>query len=63
MSTIIVLAFWCAIVPAMLWVWNMLIYREPSAASCGDTGTCLLSEGGLCTHPCSQRGTRDRSIN
>jgi hypothetical protein len=45
MSTIIVLAFWCAIVPAMLWVWNMLIYREPSAPSCGDTGTCLLSEG------------------
>jgi cellulose synthase/poly-beta-1,6-N-acetylglucosamine synthase-like glycosyltransferase len=45
MSTIIVLAFWCAIVPAMLWVWNMLIYREPGAASCGDTGTCLLSEG------------------
>jgi cellulose synthase/poly-beta-1,6-N-acetylglucosamine synthase-like glycosyltransferase len=45
MSTIIVLAFWCAIVPAMLWLWNMLIYREPAAASCGDTGTCLLSEG------------------
>ena len=45
MSTIIVLAFWCAIVPAMLWLWNMLIYREPSAPSCGDTGTCLLSEG------------------
>jgi Glycosyl transferase family 2 len=45
MSTIIVLAFCCAIVPAMLWVWNMLIYREPGAGSCGDTGTCLLSEG------------------
>ena len=45
MSTIIVLAFWCAIVPAILWLWNMLIYREPAAASCGDTGTCLLSEG------------------
>jgi glycosyltransferase involved in cell wall biosynthesis len=45
MSTIIVLAFWCAIVPAMLWLWNMLIYREPAAANCGDTGTCLLSEG------------------
>jgi glycosyltransferase involved in cell wall biosynthesis len=45
MSTIIVLAFCCAIVPAMLWVWNMLIYREPGAPSCGDTGTCLLSEG------------------
>jgi glycosyltransferase involved in cell wall biosynthesis len=45
MSTIIVLAFWCAIVPAILWLWNMLIYREPSAPSCGDTGTCLLSEG------------------
>jgi hypothetical protein len=45
MSTIIVLAFWCAVVPALLWLWNMLIYREPSAPSCGDTGTCLLSEG------------------
>jgi glycosyltransferase involved in cell wall biosynthesis len=45
MTTIIVLAFFCATVPAMLWVWNMLIYREPGAASCGDTGTCLLSEG------------------
>jgi glycosyltransferase involved in cell wall biosynthesis len=45
MITIIVLAFCCATVPAMLWVWNMLIYREPGAASCGDTGTCLLSEG------------------
>jgi hypothetical protein len=45
MSTIVVLAFCCAIVPAMLWVWNVLIYREPGAASCGDTGTCLLSEG------------------
>jgi glycosyltransferase involved in cell wall biosynthesis len=45
MSTIIVLAFLAAVVPAMLWVWNMLIYREPDAPSCGDTGTCLLSEG------------------
>jgi glycosyltransferase involved in cell wall biosynthesis len=45
MSTILVLAFCCAVVAAMLWVWNMLIYREPGAASCGDTGTCLLSEG------------------
>src|SRR6202522_2217860 len=45
MSTIVVLAFGCAIVPAILWVWNVLIYREPGAASCGDTGTCLLSEG------------------
>ena len=45
MSTVIVLSFCCAIVPAMLWVWNMLIYREPDAPSCGDTGTCLLSEG------------------
>jgi hypothetical protein len=45
MSTIIVVAFWCAIIPAMLWVWNMLIYREPGERSCGDTGVCLLSEG------------------
>jgi glycosyltransferase involved in cell wall biosynthesis len=45
MSTILLLAFCCAIVPAMVWVWNVLIYREPGVASCGDTGTCLLSEG------------------
>ena len=31
MSTLIVLAFCCATVPAVLWVWNMLIYREPQA--------------------------------
>src|SRR6202453_2096517 len=45
MSIIIVLVSCCAIVPALLWVWNILIYREPDAASCGNTGTCLLSEG------------------
>jgi glycosyltransferase involved in cell wall biosynthesis len=45
MTIIIALAFFCATVPSLLWVWNMLIYREPDAASCGDTGTCLLSEG------------------
>jgi glycosyltransferase involved in cell wall biosynthesis len=44
-NTIIVLAFCCATVPAVLWVWNMLIYCEPDPAGCGDTGTCLLSEG------------------
>ena len=45
MSTIIVLAFCCATLPALLWVWNMLIYREPGVPSCGDTGECLLAEG------------------
>jgi len=45
MSTIVVLAFVCATMPAVLWVWNMLIYREPDVATCGVTGTCLLSEG------------------
>src|ERR1700691_4423960 len=45
MSIIIVLVSCCAIVPALLWVWNILIYREPDAASCGNAGTCLLSEG------------------
>src|ERR1700761_8675945 len=45
MNTIIVLSFCCAVVPALLWVWNMLIYREPDAPSCGSTGTCLLSQG------------------
>src|ERR1700730_493426 len=42
MSTVIVLAFCCAIVPALLWVWNMLLYREPQIGSCSETGSCSL---------------------
>jgi len=42
MSTVIVLAFCCATVPAVLWVWNMLIYREPQFGSCAETGSCSL---------------------
>jgi hypothetical protein len=42
MSTVIVLAFFCATVPAVLWVWNMLIYREPEIGSCAETGSCSL---------------------
>jgi Glycosyl transferase family 2 len=42
MSTVIVLAFCCAIVPAVLWVWNMLLYREPQIGSCSETGSCSL---------------------
>jgi hypothetical protein len=45
MSAIIVIAFCCATVPAILWVWNMFLYREPGIPSCGDTGECLLAEG------------------
>ena len=44
MSTVIVLSFCCAIVPAMLWVWNMLLYREPGFSGCGETETCPLPE-------------------
>ena len=44
MSTIIALAFCCAIVPAVLWVWNMLLYREPAAGSCAETGICVLPD-------------------
>ncbi len=44
MSTLIVLAFCCATVPAVLWVWNMLIYREPQAGSCAEMGHCVLPE-------------------
>jgi glycosyltransferase involved in cell wall biosynthesis len=42
MSVVIVLAFCCATVPAVLWVWNMLLYREPQLGSCSETGSCAL---------------------
>jgi hypothetical protein len=42
MSVVIVLAFCCATVPAALWVWNMLLYREPQFGSCSETGSCAL---------------------
>ena len=38
------LAFCCAIVPAALWVWNMLLYREPEAGSCAEMGHCVLPD-------------------
>jgi hypothetical protein len=44
MNTIIAVAFFCAIVPAVLWVWNMLLYREPEAGSCAETGICVLPD-------------------
>jgi hypothetical protein len=43
-NTIIVLAFCCATVPAVLWAWNMLLYREPGSSSCGGTGHCVLPD-------------------
>lgn len=42
MSVVIVLAFCCAMAPALLWVWNMLLYREPQLGSCAETGSCAL---------------------
>ncbi len=44
MSTIIAVAFCCATVPAVLWVWNMLLYREPDSGSCAETGHCVLPD-------------------
>jgi hypothetical protein len=38
------LAFCCAVVPAVLWVWNMLLYREPGAGSCAEMGNCVLPD-------------------
>jgi glycosyltransferase involved in cell wall biosynthesis len=38
------LAFGCATVPAVLWVWNMLLYREPAFGGCGERGHCVLPE-------------------
>ncbi len=42
MIIVVVLAFCCATMPAMLWVWNMLLYREPQFGSCAETGSCGL---------------------
>jgi hypothetical protein len=42
MSVLIGLAFCCATVPAVLWLWNMLLYREPESGGCGETGACVL---------------------
>ncbi|HTZ59114.1 MAG TPA: glycosyltransferase family 2 protein [Acidobacteriaceae bacterium] len=44
MSVLVGLAFWCAIIPALLWLWNMLIYREPQAGGCVQTGHCTLPD-------------------
>ncbi len=46
MSTtlLIGLAFCCATVPAALWVWNMVLYREPSCGSCAEMGNCVLPD-------------------
>jgi hypothetical protein len=44
MNAIIALAFCCAIVPAALWVWNMLLYREPGSGSCAEMGHCVLPD-------------------
>jgi hypothetical protein len=38
------LAFCCATLPAVLWVWNMLLYREPEAGSCAEMGHCVLPD-------------------
>ena len=42
MSALIGVAFCCATVPALLWLWNMLLYREPESGGCGETGPCAL---------------------
>ena len=45
-SLLIVLAFGGAVAPAMLWFWNMLLYREPtSAGGCSAMGNCILPDG------------------
>src|ERR1700761_3221691 len=41
MSIIVGAAFCCATVPAILWLWNMLLYREPAVGGGGQSG-CVL---------------------
>jgi hypothetical protein len=44
MSVLIGVAFCCATVPALLWLWNVVLYREPDAGGCGETGVCVLPD-------------------
>jgi Glycosyl transferase family 2 len=41
---LVVLAFCCATLPAALWIWNMLLYREPHLDSCTEVGGCVLPD-------------------
>jgi glycosyltransferase involved in cell wall biosynthesis len=43
-SLLVGLAFGCSTVPAALWVWNMLLYREPASGGCAETGHCVLPD-------------------
>ena len=43
-STLIALAVGCAALPALLWVWNMLLYREPHLDTCCEMGHCILPD-------------------
>ena len=44
-SYLIAIAFCCAVGPALLWLWNMLLYREPGAtSSCSAMGNCELPD-------------------
>ncbi len=52
MSTVIVLAFCCATVPAVLWVWNMVLYREPWIWQlCGNRQLALCRTPSRCSSP------------
>ncbi len=38
---LVAVAFTCAAAPAVLWVWNMLLYREPDEDTCTEIGHCV----------------------
>jgi hypothetical protein len=42
-NLLIGLAFSCAVVPALLWTWNVLLYREPDSDTCAITGSCVYA--------------------
>ena len=44
MTLLVVLAFFCSTVPAVLWVWNFVLYREPEAEECPLLGHCTLGD-------------------
>jgi hypothetical protein len=44
MNLVVAIAFCAATIPALLWVWNVVLYREPEAATCPMMGHCIGSD-------------------
>ena len=44
MTILAAIAFSCAMLPAALWVWNMILYREPHCGVCSESTGCALPQ-------------------